>query len=102
MSHGQHGQLWKFTSFSIQKVARPSGTNLQRAVIRVNSSKFHLLSFFSIKLKHNGAIRHELSVGGARLQANSYSLALLQSSFADNFVDWTWNAQMRVGDNSSI
>ena len=25
MSHGQHGQRWKFTSFSIQKVARPIG-----------------------------------------------------------------------------
>ena len=32
MSHGQHGQRWKFTSFSIQKVARPSGTTLQLAV----------------------------------------------------------------------
>ena len=31
MSHGHHGQRWKFTSFSIQKVARPSGTNLQLA-----------------------------------------------------------------------
>ena len=29
---------WKFTSFSIQKVARPSGTTLQLAV---NSHKFH-------------------------------------------------------------
>ena len=38
MSHGQHGQRWKFTSFSIQKVARPSGTTLQLAV---NSRKFH-------------------------------------------------------------
>ena len=37
MSHGQHGQRWKFTSFSIQKVARPSGTTLQLAV---NSRKF--------------------------------------------------------------
>ena len=32
MSHGQHGQRWKFTRFSIQKVARPSGTTLQLAV----------------------------------------------------------------------
>ena len=32
MSHGQHGQRWKFTSFSIKKVARPSGTTLQLAV----------------------------------------------------------------------
>ena len=31
MSHGQHGQQWKFTSFSIQKMARPSGTTLQLA-----------------------------------------------------------------------
>ena len=38
MSHRQHGQRWKFTSFSIQKVARPRGTNLQLAV---NSRKFH-------------------------------------------------------------
>ena len=38
MSYGQHGQRWKFTSFSIQKVARPSGTTLQLAV---NSRKFH-------------------------------------------------------------
>ena len=38
MSHGQHGQRCKFTSFSIQKVARPSGTTLQLAV---NSRKFH-------------------------------------------------------------
>ena len=38
MSHGQHGQRWKFTSFSIQNVARPSGTPLQLAA---NSRKFH-------------------------------------------------------------
>ena len=28
-----HGQRWKFTSFSIHKVARPSGTNLQLAAV---------------------------------------------------------------------
>ena len=43
MSHGQHGQRWKFTSFSIQKVARPSGTTLQLAV---NSRKFLKQVFF--------------------------------------------------------
>ena len=30
-SHVHHGQWWKFTRFTIQTVARPSGTNLQLA-----------------------------------------------------------------------
>ena len=40
-----HGQRWKFTSFSIQKVARPIGTNLQLAV---NSRQVPSLSMLPV------------------------------------------------------
>ena len=75
MSHRHHGQWWKFTSFSIQKVALPSGTNLQLAAETWKFTFYELgiqyrvqrwVNFKSIKLSAKPRARLRLSINSAR------------------------------------
>ena len=86
MSHGQHGQRWNFTSFSIQKVARPSGTTLQLAV---NSRKFHRCPCCPYTIGRSGVAEWARELTGDRTVKGSSPAAVITFRFGTLAIPFT-------------